>query len=53
MVKVKDHRKVFMEGCWLWLPMRWLRYLDTSFYIDSTNSSFRGSDLHDFIGFVL
>lgn len=39
MLKVKDHRKVFMEGCWLWLPMPWLRYLDIIFYLDSTYNS--------------
>ena len=39
MLKVKDHRKVFTEGCWLWLPMPWLRYLDISFYLDSTYNS--------------
>lgn len=35
MVKAKDHRKVSMEGCWLWLPMPWPRYSDTGFLSNS------------------
>lgn len=60
MLKVKDHRKVFTEGCWLWLPMPWLRYLDISFNLFSTYNCIEEEHcflplvfLHDFIGFVL